>query len=328
MHVLRAAAAVAFGVGLSVSLGACASSSAGSSPSGAPAAVASPTASLAAATASIAATASGDLAADVDVGGRLIHVSCRGAGPPGTPTVLLEQGLDGSTGNWSSVLPSLGALTRVCAYDRAGLGRSDPAPDATRTLDDAADDLEATLAGAGIQGPFVIVAHSLGPWISTVYLDRHPEDVVGAVFVDPRGPGVSARHLAALGDALPGEAATLTEVRAFMTDGGFDDNLEHLRFAPSEAQVGELLERPGPFFGDRPVMVLRADRTIDAFPDLPSEVRAAWWDIWREEQERYADESSAGEVIDVPNSTHMVMDDRPRAVIDAVARLLETVREP
>jgi pimeloyl-ACP methyl ester carboxylesterase len=165
------------------------------------------------------------LIADVDVGGRSIHVECRGTARPSVPTILLESGLDGSAGNWSGgIRPALEARSKVCAYSRAGLGGSDPALEATRTIDDMADDLEAMIDGAGIAGPFLIVAHSLGPWISTVYTSRHPDQVVGLVLVDPRGPGVTQRQLHALGEPTSGEPDVVSEVRSWVAGGGFDDN--------------------------------------------------------------------------------------------------------
>lgn len=270
------------------------------------------------------ADANGTLDALIDVGdGRRIHVLCGGKQPEGVPLVWLEAGLDGSIHNWASVNGPLRQRTRVCAYDRAGLGASDRPPDGRRTVDDLADDLEAVIAGAGIEGPMVIVAHSAGPWVSTVHAARHPDDVVGLVLIDPRGPAVSREHLAALGDPAPGEPAVVTEVRDAMADGLFDDNAEHVDFEPSEAIVEGLLGADGPLFGDRPVVVLGAAATVDQFPPLPEPYRTDWWRIWQDGQRAYAAESTAGTFDEVAGSGHLMMDDRPRAVIDAVSEVLE-----
>jgi pimeloyl-ACP methyl ester carboxylesterase len=284
---------------------------------------------VASATPAPTADASGTLDAMIDAGdGRGVHVLCRGSAPPGVPTLLLESGLDGSLHNWAAIQGPLLRLTRVCGYDRAGLGRSDPPPPGTRTVDDLADDLEAVIDGARIEGPFVLVAHSLGPWISTVLTARRPDDVAGLVLVDPRGPRVTAEHLAALGDPVAGEDELVTEIRDFLADEGYDDNAERVAFAPSEAVVDALLAADGPFFGDRPMVVLGAAATIDQFPALPEPVRDAWWSAWVAEQERYASESTAGSFASVPGSGHLMMDDRPRAVIDAVTDVLARARTP
>ncbi len=270
------------------------------------------------------ADANGTLDALIDVGdGRRLHVLCGGEQPDGVPLLWLEAGLDGSIHNWASVNGPLRQRTRVCAYDRAGLGSSDRPPDGRRTVDDLVDDLEAVIAGAGIEGPMVIAAHSAGPWVSTVYAARHPDDVLGLVFIDPRGPAISREHLAALGAASSGEPRVVTEVRDAMTDGLFDDNAEQVDFGPSEAIVEDLLEADGPLFGDRPVVVLGATATIDQLPPLPEPYRADWWRIWQAGQRAYAAESTDGTFAEVQGSGHLMMDDRPRAVIDAISEVLE-----
>lgn len=112
-------------------------------------------------------------------GRRLHHVS-RGEGEP---VVVLESGLGGSRADWGLVLPGLAGHTRVVAYDRAGLGRSDPDP-ARRDLDRMADDLGHLLDGLGAER-YVLVGHSLGGPIIRTYAARHPARVAALVLVDP-----------------------------------------------------------------------------------------------------------------------------------------------
>ena len=131
------------------------------------------------------------------------------------------------------------------------------------------------------------------------------------MFVDPRGPHVTAEHLAALGEPVAGEDPVVREVRDYLASGGFDQNAEHVPFAPSEATVAALLDADGPLFGDRPLTVLSAEGNIDAFPDLPDPLLAEWWDLWIADQRAYAAESTAGTFTSVPGSGHLMMDDRP-----------------
>ena len=93
----------------------------------------------------------------VDVGGFRLHINCVGTG---SPTVVLDAGLGGSSLDWSLVQPELGRSTRVCAYDRAGMGWSDPGPQ-PRTPGQIARELHTLLTNAGIAGPYVLVGHSL-----------------------------------------------------------------------------------------------------------------------------------------------------------------------
>src|SRR5262245_31386671 len=96
----------------------------------------------------------------VDVGGYSLALSCRGAG---SPTIVLEAGYDSSgLDTWASLLDPMAGISRVCTYDRAGTGVSDPRPKGTITSMSEADELHRLLAGAGIDGPDVVVAHSSG----------------------------------------------------------------------------------------------------------------------------------------------------------------------
>src|SRR5918911_1633905 len=92
----------------------------------------------------------------VDVHGRKMHLICMGQGQP---AVVLDSGLSGSALDWSRVQPAVASFTQVCAYDRAGCGWSDP-DSRPRTSQHIADDLHTLLQAAGIEPPYVLVAHS------------------------------------------------------------------------------------------------------------------------------------------------------------------------
>ncbi len=114
----------------------------------------------------------------IDIGGRALFLSCTGTG---APTVVLEAGGGNSAETWAGVQPQVTRFTRVCSYDRAGLGQSDPAPAGVRTVQDSVDDLHALLAAAGISDPIVLAGHSLGGLIVRLYASQYPADVVGVV---------------------------------------------------------------------------------------------------------------------------------------------------
>jgi pimeloyl-ACP methyl ester carboxylesterase len=120
----------------------------------------------------------------VDVGGYELAWQCVGEG---TPTVVLDAGLDtAGSSDWLEVLPQLASLhARVCTYDRAGTGGSDPRPaDGAPTAGSQAIELHELLDGAGIEPPYVLVPHSYAGLIARVYADRYPDDVAGFVFED------------------------------------------------------------------------------------------------------------------------------------------------
>jgi pimeloyl-ACP methyl ester carboxylesterase len=120
-----------------------------------------------------------------DIGGRGLFLLCEGKG---SPTVLLESGMGDSISTWQRVMPALSEQTRVCAYDRAGLGFSDPPTVRPRTSQDIALDLHKLLAVAGEAGPYVLVGHSIGGLHVRVFAAEFPDEVVGVVLVDSSHP--------------------------------------------------------------------------------------------------------------------------------------------
>jgi pimeloyl-ACP methyl ester carboxylesterase len=124
----------------------------------------------------------------VDVGGERLHIQCVGTG---SPTVVLDAGLGGSSLDWNLVQSELGNTTRVCAYDRAGMGWSDPSP-YPRTPRQIADELHTLLTNAGIAEPYVLVGHSLAGKNVRLFALTHPDQVAGMVLVDARSEYVDA----------------------------------------------------------------------------------------------------------------------------------------
>ena len=116
----------------------------------------------------------------IDIGGHRLHLYCIGQG---SPTVVLEAAAPGWSLYWSLVQPEVAKATRVCAYDRAGLGWSDRGP-LPRTGQRMVHELHRLLDRAGIPGPYVLVGHSLGGLVVRLYRHEYPKDVVGMVLVD------------------------------------------------------------------------------------------------------------------------------------------------
>ena len=117
----------------------------------------------------------------VSVGRRRMNIYCSGNG---SPTVVLDAGLGDGTLVWRYVQGPIARYTRVCSYDRAGMGFSDPTT-SSRDAGAVVSDLHALLRGAGITPPYVMVGHSIAGLYSRLYADRYPREVVGLVLVDP-----------------------------------------------------------------------------------------------------------------------------------------------
>jgi pimeloyl-ACP methyl ester carboxylesterase len=131
----------------------------------------------------------------VDVGGHRLHIQCAGAG---RPTVVLEAGALAMSALWGNVQPAVAACSRVCSYDRAGLGWSEAGPE-PRDARRIAGELRKLLRNAGEPPPYVLVGHSFGGLLVRVYADRYPEEVVGLRLLDPSHPDQVARLERALG---------------------------------------------------------------------------------------------------------------------------------
>ncbi len=116
----------------------------------------------------------------IAVDGHLMHLRCVGEG---SPTVVLEAGAYGFSAEWYWVQQQLAETNRVCAYDRAGMGWSEPVAGA-RTLLQGAQELHALLAQAGEPGPYVLAGHSYGGIRIRVYATEYPDEVAGLVMVD------------------------------------------------------------------------------------------------------------------------------------------------
>lgn len=123
---------------------------------------------------------------------RRLNLYCEGEG---SPTVLLEAGLGDGASSWWPVQDTLARTVRVCAYDRAGHGRSPHGPLPRDTKSEVAD-LELLLRAAEVPGPYVLVGHSMGAYNVRLFASRHPETVVGLVLVDGSVENQGARFTA------------------------------------------------------------------------------------------------------------------------------------
>lgn len=129
----------------------------------------------------------------VDVGGYKLHLHCTGEAVAGRPTVILETLAGGISPYWGWVQPEIARTTRVCSYDRAGRAWSEPAP-GPLSLAQTVEDLHTLLASAGVEGPFVLVGHSIGGIYMRRFAEAYPTEVVGMVLVDAAHPEQFARY--------------------------------------------------------------------------------------------------------------------------------------
>jgi pimeloyl-ACP methyl ester carboxylesterase len=123
----------------------------------------------------------------IDVGGYQMHLNCTGANVDGSPTVILENGLGSISSAWALVQPEIAKVTRVCSYDRAGMGWSDSSPQ-PRDAQHIAQELHTLLHNANTQSPYVLVGWSFGGLYASAYARQYGDEVVGLVLLDSSHP--------------------------------------------------------------------------------------------------------------------------------------------
>ncbi|MBI3791495.1 MAG: alpha/beta hydrolase [Gemmatimonadetes bacterium] len=139
-----------------------------------------------------------------------LNLFCLGEG---SPTVILESGIGESAYTWRLTQLRLAKLTRTCAYDRAGLGRS-PGGRLPRDTRSEVADLEALLRAADVRPPYLLVGHSMGGYNVRLFASRHLRDVAGLVLVDPSVEDQVPKMSAAVPAAVAGVEQARSRARA------------------------------------------------------------------------------------------------------------------
>jgi pimeloyl-ACP methyl ester carboxylesterase len=152
----------------------------------------------------------------IDVGGHRLHIYCLGQGEP---TVVMEAGLSGWSTDWIRVQPEVAKSTRVCTYDRAGYGWSDPGP-LPRDSQQVASELHILLSKSGINGNIILVGHSQGGLFVQYYAKTYPQQVAGIVLVDSVHPEQSLSMQADVRKKYEGELRALTLLTKILAPTG------------------------------------------------------------------------------------------------------------
>jgi pimeloyl-ACP methyl ester carboxylesterase len=266
----------------------------------------------------------------VDVGGHRLHIHCTGIG---SPTVVIEAGLGDWSTSWGGVVqPEVAKTTRVCTYDRAGLGWSESAS----LPSDAAQfsqELHTLLQNARVPGPYVMVGHSLGGLIVRVFAHDYAPEVAGVVLVDSMNPRQITR-------TLSNRLALLSSVEALLARVGVARLLVKLPAIASSVRPGEeayypLYVRPGSFqvagkeYKGLPASGAQA-AAVKSFGDLPLIVLTAKLNDtpgWPELQTELLQLSSNSQHLFAEDSGHVIQDDEPEAAIAAILQMVQQVRE-
>ncbi|HEX7947817.1 MAG TPA: alpha/beta hydrolase, partial [Phenylobacterium sp.] len=173
----------------------------------------------------------------IDLGhGRHLNLFCMGSGPR---TVLFDAGGSDWSDVWALVQPTVAKTARACAYDRAGLGHSDPSP-LPRTPVEIAQDLHALVVAAKLQTPLVVVGHSLGGFNVKLYAALYPQDVAGLVLVDPSEDRTPARARSLLRGRFGSAIAARSELADLTLFAWLTDRYTRCAAAAREAPLDPL----------------------------------------------------------------------------------------
>jgi len=276
----------------------------------------------------------------LDVGGRTMHIDCTGEG---SPTVILDSGLGDSYLSWRKVQPEIAKFTRVCSYDRAGLGYSEPSSQ-PRTSKVIAEELHALLQAASVSPPYVIVGHSMGGYNVRVYTGLYRNEIVGMVLVDASHPDQESRFPAELKNmegSWHREAQFIASTMPFgiprllgLCDDDAVTRAADCNWHSAREQLAEMSAFPESAaetaqtgsLSDMPLAVLSHDPDKPS-SDLPPDLAKPTNEAWEKMQEELAHLSTRGTQTVAKNSAHYIQIDRPEVVIDAVRNVVEQARQ-
>ena len=242
---------------------------------------------------------------------RSLWMRCVGRGQP---VVVLEAGHTEASDTWEQVQARVASLTRVCSYDRAGRGRSTPAPGGPRSGNDVVQDLRAMLHAAQERGPYLLVGHSLGGAFIRLYAASFPHDVAGLVLVD----AVHEREFAALDELLtPAQRAAGAGMRPLSP--------ERLDIEAVFKELAALRQR----FSVPLIVVARGQPLAndEMPPDWTVEQQRRREELRQALQAELATLSPAGELVVAERSGHFVQHDQPEVVAAAIRKLVQRWRE-
>lgn len=283
----------------------------------------------------------------VDIGGRRLHLMSFGDAPG--PTVVIEQGAGGAGAWWLNIAEALSRSARVVVYDRAGYGWSDAVRGA-RTMEARVEDLARLLDAAGVTGPCVLVGHSYGGPLITLFAAAHPERLAGLVYADtpdlehvfgPQYTGVLKRihqpmtraiALASrlgvfalfpgllsrmLPPTLPQEARDL--LAASRRTSGYEAGADDIRSLLRPTAASQAVQAPG-MFGDTPLAVI--SHTVRFPPPFD-----ALEEGFEDSQARLLVLSSDSVQVIAEGAGHMVQLDSPDLVAGTIARVHAAARD-
>ena len=244
--------------------------------------------------------------------GRQLRLYCAGTG---SPAVVFEAGGGSDSSDWPTTITSpLSERTRICAYDRAGTGASDAAPNKPRLLIDVVRDLDALLAAAKIEDKLLLVGQSLGGGIVLRWALQHPKRTAGLVIVDTDWPTTDMKK--SINQLTP--AKQLAE-EAAKDVWNSPDNTEHISHKDTAAEL-EAAFRSLPGI---PIRILSATRGPECVEPGPACTRLRALSVSLQRQWLKLSPTAVQVPVD---SGHDIHQEAPAVVLREVETALKLVR--
>jgi pimeloyl-ACP methyl ester carboxylesterase len=254
-----------------------------------------------------------------EVNGHHVYMQCAGYG---APAVILEAGYGSDHRVWNLVEPKIERTTRLCSYDRAGLGLSSAEHPKPRDASDQVADLEHLLDLAGIDPPYVVVGHSYGGVLAWLFSRRHRGEVQGLVLLDSSHPDQTKRFRAALPPARKNESEEVRQLRDALSGRKQVETPENVDFNGAMEEAGDLGS-----LGTTRLVVITAGQQEDQ-GSLPRTIAIRLRSTWLALQDDYARRSTDSLHVLARYSPHFIQSNlgQPGLVVKAVREVVLAAR--
>lgn len=237
----------------------------------------------------------------VDVGGYRLRLHCTGQG---SPVVVMDSGLGDTLETWADVWPGVKVFTRVCVYDRAGLGKSDAGP-TPRTSQRIVDELHGLLVNARVPGPYVLVGHSFGGLNVRLFASEHPDLTAGLVLVEATHEDYPSREKT---------LRSLADRRRIETSLGLASPAARSEYESLSVSAEQM--RAASPLPDVPVVIITAAHCCET---------EALTKTWMELQKDLVRRSPQARQV-MAESGHYVPFDQPTMVVDTLRDMITSIR--
>lgn len=265
------------------------------------------------------------------IGKHSLHLNCQGRG---SPAVVFDSGLGGTSLDWALVQPEVAGFTRACTYDRAGYGWSGRGP-RPRSSARIVSELNSLLGYGGVAPPYILVGHSFGGLNVRLFAHSHPHKTAGLVLVDssheeqfdrfedanistvvPRSDRFFIANYYRIPDGLPSELRPIAQAFAVSPRAveSLYSELRHMRVSAAQVRAARSLP-------DVPIVVVSRGGELTAGDARPIDR------LWLELQTDLASRTTHGRLVVAQTGDHYIQLRKPEVVVEAIREVVSAARD-